>query len=716
MRQTLFCTIILLITLGSHTLLPGQTRPPSQPVPLSTTPDAQKRDTIREFEIIKGPSLRMIQTDTGMLQTIAGGAVVKHEGTKFYADSIVMNNDTRRMESFGHVHINDGDTVNIYSSYLRYNAAEKYAFLKNNVKLTGRNGTLFTEELDYDLNSGIGNYYKGGRIINKKNIITSVNGTYYADTRDVYFKKNVKMDGPKDHIRADSLIYNMNDGNITFVSDTYVKNDEMEIRTTEGRYDTNTGDGFFSARTNVRDSSGRIYTANSMAIEGKSGNAQLEGNAIIIDSTNGFSLLANQIFLNQNENSFFATRKPVLIIRQKDDSIYVASDIIYSGLAKNVKGQLVYPTDSATIQSQQQSDKISSFKNDREEMNMLEHIFNPDDSSTVHPASDAAMIDSLPQVSAVPDSTVHANADTSAPVMKPATPTPLKPVVKAGKRQRAPASDSANVVPRPDTTGSPKPPTDTSMVHMPRAATDTAPRTTLPDFVKRRMPASKDSIAPDSTIAHDSLATSVSDTLMDRVEVQDSTAKSPDSTRYFIAYHHVRIYNDSLQSVCDSLFISSADSVFRLYHEPVLWSGRTQVSGDTMFLFTKNKEPERLFVFDRALVVSRTTEGFFNQISGKTLNAYFKNSKFDYIRIKGSQSESIYFLQDDDSAYIGMNRASGDVIDMLFKNGELQKVLFINQVPGMMYPMGAIPEDKRFLKGFEWLDNRRPKNRAELFQ
>ena len=198
--------------------------------------------------------------------------------------------------------------------------------------------------------------------------------------------------------------------------------------------------------------------------------------------------------------------------------------------------------------------------------------------------------------------------------------------------------------------------------------------------------------------------------------IGDSIQKPKDSTRYFIAYHHVRIFNDSLQSVCDSMFISSADSVFRLYYSPVIWSGKTQVSGDTMFLFTKNKEAERLFVFDKAMVVSQTKEGFFNQMTGKTLNAYFINNQFDHIRLKGSQSESVYYLQDEDSAYIGMQRSVGDVIDMIFQKGELEKVKVINQVKGMIYPMNQIPEDQRQLKGFEWLDKRRPKNKAELFE
>ena len=46
--------------------------------------------------------------------------------------------------------------------------------------------------------------------------------------------------------------------------------------------------------------------------------------------------------------------------------------------------------------------------------------------------------------------------------------------------------------------------------------------------------------------------------------------------------------------------------------------------------------------------------------------------------------------RDGDSVYIGMNRSSGDVIDVYFVNKELN--------------------------GFKWLDNRRPKNKLELFE
>ena len=116
------------------------------------------------------------------------------------------------------------------------------------------------------------------------------------------------------------------------------------------------------------------------------------------------------------------------------------------------------------------------------------------------------------------------------------------------------------------------------------------------------------------------------------------------------------------------------------------------------------------------MIINKTTQGFYNQVSGKTINGYFINGAIDYMRVRGSQSESIYYAQDEDSAYVGMNRATGDVIDLYFKKDDLKKVLFVNDIKGKMYPMKQIPEDQKFLKNFIWLNDKRPKNKLELFE
>jgi hypothetical protein len=153
-----------------------------------------------------------------------------------------------------------------------------------------------------------------------------------------------------------------------------------------------------------------------------------------------------------------------------------------------------------------------------------------------------------------------------------------------------------------------------------------------------------------------------------------------------------------------------------MYRAPVFWNGNTQVNGDTIYLYTKNQQAEKLLVFNNGLVVNQSNPQLYNQMGGRTITGYFVKGNIDYVRVKGSPAESIYYPQDEDSAYVGMNRSSGDVIDIFFINKELNKVVFVNDVNGTLYPLRQIPAGEDKLKGFLWLDKRRPKNKFALFE
>ncbi|HTR29031.1 MAG TPA: hypothetical protein VMH27_07160, partial [Puia sp.] len=217
----------------------------------------------------------------------------------------------------------------------------------------------------------------------------------------------------------------------------------------------------------------------------------------------------------------------------------------------------------------------------------------------------------------------------------------------------------------------------------------------------------------------------------------DSIAHLPptDSTlRYIIGYHHVRIFSDSLQAVADSLYYSGKDSVFRLFYNPVAWgSGNYQITGDTMYVYTKNKKANRLYVFENALAINRVARSLFNQLKGTTINCFFLDGEIDYIRAKGN-SESIYYIADDNKAYTGANRVHGDIIDMIFapkldsagniavdsagkpKGKELDRVVIRSDAEGTMTPMRRVNPEDMVLRGFKWLERRRPKSKEEMFE
>ena len=194
----------------------------------------------------------------------------------------------------------------------------------------------------------------------------------------------------------------------------------------------------------------------------------------------------------------------------------------------------------------------------------------------------------------------------------------------------------------------------------------------------------------------------------------DSSLSETDSVRFFLAYHHVRIFSDSLQGLCDSLSYSAEDSVFRFFKDPILWARDSQITGDTILLFTKNQKPDQLQVLENGFSVSRTPESLFNQIRGNTLFGQFVGGDIDFLRARGS-AESLYYLQAEDSSYFGLNYAKADAISLYFINRELKRVTWVSGVEGVTYPFRQIPADKRQLRGFKWQEEKRPTSRYALF-
>ena len=509
-------------------------------------------DTIRSIRIVQGKSLRLITIDSvTALETIAGDVIIKEGLTTFYCDSATINRRTNIVEAYGNIHINDNDSIHTYAQSLRYVGADRIAYLKKNVKLTDKKGTLYTDDLEYNLRTGIATYKNGGRIVNEKTVLTSRDGVYYSDTKDVYFKNNVHLKDPDRDIWTDSLLYNVKTNIATFIAKTrIVGKDGSVITTKSGTYNLATGEALFSGRPTFSDST-KMAIADNIAYDRNTEILQMEGNAKFVDSINNITILGGQIFANGKIKSFLATRKPVMIIYRDGDSTYMAADTLFSGLRKY-------------------------------------------------------------------------------------------------------------------------------------------------DSLERKM-------------------VTLNDTLKKTIVVNTNNTADT-SIRYFIGFHHVRIYNDSLQAVSDSLHYSTIDSTFKLFGDPVVWNDNSQVTGDTLYVFTQNQKPKRLYVFNNSLIINKTKEGMYNQIGGRTLNGYFVDGTIDYVRVKGSPAESIFYPQDDDSAYVGMNRSSGDVIDVYFVKKELNKVKFVNNVDGVLYPIKDIPADKKQLKGFKWLDNRRPKTWLELFE
>ena len=268
-------------------------------------------DSTNKIIIISFNSLRSISLDDSTnLRTLAGNAKVRQGKTILSGDSIAINSRTNIAEVFGHVHINDADTVNTYADYLRYVGKERIAYLKRNVRLSDGKASLVTNDLEYNVTTGIANYTGGGKVINGSSELTSTEAIYYSDSKDVYFKKAVRLIDPKYDIKADSLRYNTNFKVATLISPTIVKTkDGKVIRSKNGTYNLQTGEAQFFDRTMISDKTSSAI-GNEMFFDEKTGVSILKGNAKYVDSVNNIIVIGEYIEANRKTNSFFATKKP----------------------------------------------------------------------------------------------------------------------------------------------------------------------------------------------------------------------------------------------------------------------------------------------------------------------------------------------------------------------------------------------------------------------
>lgn len=318
-------------------------------------------DTTRIVHVIRAKKFKLIDQDTTKLNMFIGNVLIQQGNTFISCDSVVQNQLLNQIEAFGNVHINDADSVHTYSQYLKYLGDSKIAYLKKNVKLTDGRGTLTTNELEYDLNSGIGIYKTNGRLVNGDNVLTSKEGFYYSDTKEAYFIQNVKLVSPDRTVATDTLLYNLDQDLFTIVSPTTINDGNTVIKTRSGIYDVKNGLADFSSRTQIDDSTSQII-ADRLRFDKKSGLGSAEGNVIYRDTAQGMTILAGATEFDNKSKNVLATKKPVMIIKQNNDSIYVAADTLFSSVRVDTVAMNIGDSAVAVTELKKETDSIRFFQ------------------------------------------------------------------------------------------------------------------------------------------------------------------------------------------------------------------------------------------------------------------------------------------------------------------------------------------------------------------
>ncbi len=186
------------------------------------------------------------------------------------------------------------------------------------------------------------------------------------------------------------------------------------------------------------------------------------------------------------------------------------------------------------------------------------------------------------------------------------------------------------------------------------------------------------------------------------------------NAKKMLAYFKVKFYRQDMQGQCDSLAYLMKDSTIGLYHNPVLWSGKNQLTADTIIIYVSGNRIDSLQLINNAFIVSLDSTDTFNQIKGKKMVGYFVRNELKTINVDGN-AESVYYVREDDGYLIGVNKEEASFMQIRLDKNKVSSIKYIEQITEVMYPEKEIPADVKRLKGFAWKDDSRPKSKRDIY-
>lgn len=494
--------------------------------PVLWSQDSGKKTAKKKIQLIYADEDIFIKKSaTGKeMHRFLGKVNLKHNDILMWCDSAHFFPEINQVQAFSKIHIEQGDTLDLYGDYLFYDGKTEQAFVKDNVELIDKETHLYTTAIDYDVKNRIARYNKGGRITNADNTLTSIIGVYFVKESLFHFKDSVKIVNPEYVMTGDTMDYNTETETSYFTGPTEVKGDSIYLYCEKGWYDTKNKVTSIWKNALI-DNKKQIIHGDSLFFDDSVGYGQAFRNVIIEDTINHLAVTGNYAWYNKLNEKFFVTDRAVFIQISNQDSLFLHADTI--------------------------------------------------------------------------------SAET----------------------------------------------------------------------------------------------------------IADSTLKGHKLMR---AYHGCRVYSKDLQAKCDSLTYSFQDSVIRLYTRPVIWSEENQLTSDSMAVFTKNRQTERLELYNSAFIVSQVDTIRFNQIKGRNLTGYFKNNELFRIVIKGN-GESLYYLLDGNDI-AGVDQSKSSTIEALTEKGKITEIIISGSPEGVIDPPDFLKAKGVRLDGYSWLDHMRPKQKSDIFK
>ena len=168
-------------------------------------PDANRFDPGKVF-LENADALVADENRSTEYRVLRGNVRFRRGNMTLRCDSAYFYEASSSLDAFGHVVMNQADTMTVYCDRMHYFGDVEVAKLRRNVRVVNSSMTVTTDSLDYDMFNNVARYFSGGTVVDKSGTrITSSVARYEHDTKKVQFTSKVHMKNDKMELFTDIL-------------------------------------------------------------------------------------------------------------------------------------------------------------------------------------------------------------------------------------------------------------------------------------------------------------------------------------------------------------------------------------------------------------------------------------------------------------------------------------------------------------------------------
>ncbi len=292
--------------------------------PLSTELFSQEP---KKIEILSFDRMGMNDRIDPDLIILRGNVRIKHNEAIMYCDSAYHYDRKNQVSAWGHIKIEQGDTLNLFGDYLFYDGNTEKAFVSGNVILVDKETILYTDVINYDVSQRTAYYDTQGRITNGDDELNSRKGIYYSNDKMFHFSEGIEITGPDYVITADTMNYNSESEIVLFTGPTEINGDSIKIFAHRGWYDTQNGISRIWDNAYV-DNYQQLIEGDTLYYEEETGYGIATGSITITDTANNSVVTGNLAYYYKTPEEFIVTDRAVYTMMGENDTVYMHADTL----------------------------------------------------------------------------------------------------------------------------------------------------------------------------------------------------------------------------------------------------------------------------------------------------------------------------------------------------------------------------------------------------